>query len=564
MRKPLLAAALSLLGLLARGQNNQTVIPVRSEVYDLVRSLYVEQRLGLPSGAQPWTVEELEHHLRRIDQRRLSAAGRSAWDRIQELAAPRRAYGEEGGFAFGFSLEASLETYFHIGEKPDPGIDDKDDIILPDDEVWEHGSRDRLPLLRLPLEVWLFDGFYALLEIEARQEPRVSILEPETPWNLITDPFDVYAHIPFRAFVAGGGEHWSVQFGRDTLSWGNGVGGNLMLSDSAGYMDFVRASTWWRAFKFTTVYAGLEPWLTDAELANDPDILGEAAPREPDRYKAFFAHRFEWRIRNVIGLGFTEAMIFGRKVPDVGYLNPLMAFHNWFENKITNINLALEAEWTPIPGLALYAQYVLDQWQTPVETATYADASDEPNSYGYLLGVEALRPAGAGWIEASLEWIHSNPWLYTQRFASPLLSYTVRRRITASHRYFLDRPLGWEYGPDADSKVLTVGYRVPGRWSAALSAELRAKGGLTIADVYPDSDAAPTAGPYDDPADARTPTGDDPDRRLILTASGAVSPMARLTAGGSVAWVHIRNPLGQDTGTLDDAEITAFVTFTYR
>ncbi len=563
MNRLLPALTLCLAALTASGQNNQAIIPVRSEVYDLVRRLYVEQCRGLPSGAQPWTVEELEHHLGRIDPRRLSRAGRAAWERIVELASRGRLYGENDGFAFNASLEASFETWWHIGEKPDPGVDDKDDIVLPDDDVWEHAFGDRLPLLRVPLEVGLFDRIYALLELELGQEPRVSILEPETHTNVITDLFDIYAHIPLRAFFAAGGPHWSVQFGRDTLSWGNGAGGNLMLSDSAGYLDFVRASTWWRAFKFTTVYAGLEPWLTDAELAKDPDVFNETPPREPELYKAFFAHRFEWRLRNVIGFGFAEAMIFGRKYPDISYLNPLMAFHNWFENKITNINLALEAEWTPMPGLAVYGQYVLDQWQTPVEKSTYAGAESEPNSYGYLLGLEALRPVGAGWIEASAEWIHSNPWLYTQRFASPLLSYAVRRRITASHRYFLDRPLGWEYGPDADSKTLTLGYRVPGSWSAALSAELRSKGSLTISDLYPDTDAAPTTGPYDDPSGARTPTGDDPDRRFILTASAAVHPIARVTAGGSVAWVHIRNPFGQ-TGTLDDAEITAFVTFTYR
>ncbi len=563
MKRLLLAFALSLAALPASAQNSQTVIPVRSEVYDLVRSLYVEQQLGLPSGARPWTVEELEHHLDRIDPARLSPAGRLAWDRVAGLTLQRRVYGEQGGFAFNASLEASLETYWHIGEKPDPQVGDKSDIVLPDDDVWEHAFRDRLPLLRVPLEVWLFDGLYAVMEIEARQEPRVSILEPDTHLNVITNVYDLYAHTPFRGFLALGGAHWSVQFGRDTLDWGSGVGGNLMLSQSAGYLDFVRAATWWRAFKWTAVYAGLEPWLTAAEIENDPDVLNAATRREPELYKAFFAHRLEWRIANVLGLGLTEATIFGRKYPDVSYLNPMMVFHDWFENKITNINLALEAEWTPVPGLAVYAQYVLDQWQTPVETSTNPDASDEPNSYGYLLGIEALRPAGPGWIEASFEWIHSNPWLYTERFASPLLSYTVRRRITAAHRYLVDRPLGWERGPDADSKVLTVGYQVPGTWAAALSAELRSKGSLTIGDVYPDSDAAPATEPYDDPNGARTPTGDHPDRRFVLTASGSVSPLPHITAGGSIAWVHIRHPLGADTGTIDDAEITAFVTFIY-
>jgi hypothetical protein len=240
-----------------------------------------------------------------------------------------------------------------------------------------------------------------------------------------------------------------------------------------------------------------------------------------------------------------------------------MAFHNWFENQITNINMAIEAEWTPMAGLAVYGQYVLDQWQTPVETSTNPDASDQPNSYGFLFGVEAVRPAGPGWIEIGAEWIHANPWLYTQRFASPLLSYTLRRRITADHRYLLDRPLGWEYGPDSDSKILTIGYRVPGSWTASLSAELRVRGSLSIESLYPDTDVPDPTGPYADPNDETTPTGPHPESRFVLTASGEAQVLPRVTVGGSVAWVHIDNAYAENVATIDDAQITAFVTFTY-
>jgi hypothetical protein len=558
MNKRFLAVLLGLAAALASGQNAQKVIAVDTEVYDLVRAVYIEQGLGLPSQARPWSVEELEYHLARVVESRLSAAGRGATRRIRELVAPAPAYVEAGGLAFAAGLTASLEAYAHIGELPDPDVGSRDDIVLPDDDVWEHGFKERLPLLQVPLEVWLFNALYVDLTIDIRQEPRVSIDEPDTPTNVITDVYDVYAHAPFRTFTAAGGPHWAVQFGRDTLDWGNGVGGNLMLSEAAGYLDFVRATTWWRAFKWTTVYAGLEPWLTTDELSRDPE-----GADGPDLYKAFFAHRFEWRILDRIGVGFTEGMIFGRKYPDISYFNPMMAFHNWFENKITNINLAIEAEWTPLAGLAVYGQYVLDQWQTPVETSTYPNASDEPNSYGFLLGVQAVRPAGPGWIEVGVEWIHSNPWLYTQRFGSPLLSYTVRRRITAEHRYLLDRPLGWEYGPDADSKTLTIAYRVPGSWTAGLAAELRARGSLSIADLYPDFDNPSPTGPYVDPGSETTPTGPHPERRFVLTTWGDVRVLPRVSLGGSAAWVHIDNAYGEDVATIDDAQITAFVTFTY-
>ena len=557
--KAFLILVLLLLGLRAGAESAPRIIPLRSDVYNLMRGLYVESRLSLPSQGLPWSVDELRRHLDRVPRQRLSPAGRAAYDRIEAELATEPGYSEEGGvFTFDTSVTMSLEGALRFGTGEVPAVDPGEDLLFPDQEIWEHGADDRLPLMLAPLELGLFDRVHVDLELELREDPKTAGTDPDNRSNLYADPYDVYLHFPFRAYVAAGGEHWTVQMGRETLSWGPGVTGNLLLSDYADYHDVLRATTYWRTFKFTAAYIALEPWLTAAERADFPD---------DERYKAFFGHRFEFRIRDIASVALTESIIYGRKYPDLSFLNPVMVFHNFYQNKVTNVLATLEAEATPIRGLAVYGSFAAYQWQTPLEEATFAGADAEPDAFGYLLGAEWLRGAGPGWIQAGFEWVHTNPWMYTLRWRSPLLSFTSRRDVTARSGYFLDRPLGYLRGPDSDVKQLRVGYLVPGRWEAQVVVERRLKGELAINDPYPD-DSAYVPPPelteqYADPNGQRTPTGEHPERTWVLGAAGSVRWRPFLQVGGSAAWVHTRNPGAVAGGPTDDAEITAFLTVSW-
>lgn len=73
---------------------------------------------------------------------------------------------------------------------------------------------------------------------------------PMIPPSLIPD---LDFNMPYRAFVATGGEHWSFQIGRDRLSWGAGQTGNLMVSDSFKYHTMARVTTFSDWFKYTFV-----------------------------------------------------------------------------------------------------------------------------------------------------------------------------------------------------------------------------------------------------------------------------------------------------------------------
>jgi hypothetical protein len=510
----------------------------------------IERGYALPSQSRPYSVEAVDDELERIGAGPVSGPGRLALEAIREEVAPRVLYseidsvGSPPALAFDAALIASLELHPRFGYTPEPHDPQSNEVIrYPIDHGWERGVLDRAPLLELPLSMWFYNRAYAHIEVEITEEPATIIRKPNKPTNVIAEPYDTDLHFPDRAFLSFGDAHWSLLLGRDTISWGNGRTGNLLVSGSVDYHDGVTLRAFFDNFTFASTYISLESWLTPAEAALE---TGDVDP-----YKAFFAHRYELRFFNRVQIALAESVMYGRRYPELAHLNPLMVFHNWYVAEFANSELTAEVDVTPFPGLNMYGQFVLYQYQSAVEIATWPGADAQPDAYGHLVGVETVHALGKGYAAALGEWVRTNPWLYTVRYASPLISYSTRRRVTAHARYYLDRPMGYRYGPDTDSKTLRLDYLVPGRWGVGLSLEHRLKGEMRFWDFFPDG-----GGGIPIPEDARerkTPSGPNPERTLVVGLDGRLSgdqlglPVAGLfdlSAGMSAVWVRNSGNVG--------------------
>ena len=86
-------------------QNNQKIIPIDSEIYQAIKSLYISQGLALPSTAGPWSEAELFLMLDRIDISRLQGATLRAYDFAYEKLA------KEDSPLFKFSGALNAELY---------------------------------------------------------------------------------------------------------------------------------------------------------------------------------------------------------------------------------------------------------------------------------------------------------------------------------------------------------------------------------------------------------------------------------------------------------------------
>ncbi len=510
---------------LIQAQNNQKIIPLDSELYNIMDLLFLEQGLSRPSTARPWSEDEVIFMLENIDYQAISEAGRKGLDFIDSsIDKPLSFKKGSGPVRAGASLELNFEAYLKNVLK-ESGTDDDSPY------QWMYGYEDRLPLVNIPLEMEFYDFFYADVELELKEEPNVIEEIDNNYTNIITDPMHINLQFPFRTFLSAGDRNWNIQFGRDNLSWGNGFTGNMMLNDNSEYYDFVKGSAWWKKFKFSTVYISLEPWLTEDEQMDNPVITKNGAEFDEELYKAFFGHRLEFAISPRISMALSESVIFGRKYPDLKDFNPFMIFHNWYIEERANSLISAEIDITPFKGISVYGQVAVDQFQTSGEKDTYGDNADSlPNAYGFLAGIRGLKIVADGYLTGNIEYAYTNPWMYTSNHT--LLSYTSRWRVISNVKgdtgyKIYDKPLGYESGPDSRIIYTNIDYTVPDYYSIGLETTYRQQGENTIYTEYASGN---------DPTSLKTPSGDNPVHQVITRLNGEIKLKENLKVGNRLYW----------------------------
>jgi hypothetical protein len=499
------------------GQNRQAIVPWDSPLVAELGMVYRELGLALPSDTAPWTEAEFLLMLDRAytQERRLSPAAKTILARIRKNLQKNPVYTEfDGAFAFDASLNIALEGYLGL-----MGDDD--------DREWLRGYGEREPLLFAPFELYLLDNFYAMTSLSLSQDYFVVLDRQGSGSNVPLGFNDLESGYPLQTALSAGGEHWNIRFARETLNWGSGKTGNLLLGANDTVHDFIELTTFWNRFKFTflllgqdtstwddaTIYtAGNETFIApDYENTNDEF---EKAVSSQETVRNFLAHRFEFRPRDNLRLVFTEAVMYQDPSFQFRYLNPMMAFHNWYQTGSANYFITLEADYVPLPGLRLYGQFLGDQiaFYFNRQSGTY---SDVPAAMGYLAGIDLQKPAGDGYLYGGLEWVRLDPYNYIDR--SGINLWYQRRMLSnylGGHQVLVITPLGYEKGPDSMTFYGELGYKVPGRWDAKLSVEYFVKGENTITTVWTDENGA---------AEEATPSGDHPVQTFILGLEGGMN-----------------------------------------
>ncbi|MCX7024888.1 MAG: hypothetical protein NT080_09735 [Spirochaetes bacterium] len=525
MRRLAVLAAAAFVALASAGkasaQNFQDIIPLESSLYRWADDLSLIAGMTIPSTVRPWSRAEALKVLRRIarDGDLESAAARRLYAACESGLETTPIVAETDGFAFAAEPSASLEAYALIPVSVTGSADASEFARVVD-------YRDRLPMADLPLSAWAGDFLAGMVQFTVRDDYRLvddswsgasGYSGYESPDDLpafslnATSLLNVDTFLPFRAWFAGGNGSFSIQFGRDALSWGNGLTGNLMLSDSADYHDFVRVRVFADAFSFSSVFAAIQ---------SDDD--------EPDRVPAGFAsHRLEWRWKDLGTIAFSESLAIQDADSALGLIhdmNPLLVYHGWLAPERANSLMTAELTVTPWKRVAAYGQFALDETRTGPE----AEAGDEKaQATGWLAGVRAAVPLGEGYVRAWVEGALTDPWLYN-RYNAPY--YRWQRRIWSFVEpqcgFWPVKPIGYFAGPDALVAAGSVGYELPGEWRASFAFTWVGKGEIDLTTDYPTD---PGAG-----LSATTPTG-VPENRYEAVLSGEWQAREWLTLSSTFA-----------------------------
>lgn len=477
--KRLLMVALSLMLCVSMGfaANVQKIHPIDSPVYDAITYLYVSNGLALPSTGGPWSTDELLKMLDKLDRDAQDDGAKAAYDYVVSMLS-------EGDRAVQFGLDVALEGYYHT-----------DTTNFTNEEDWIRGYNERKPLMDIVLETWPSNHFYGYSSLYVGgtkfsgytaadgpvamfygQEPFTTNLFFLAPGTISELDFAM----PYRAFGAFGGDGWSVQIGRDRLSWGPGTTGNLMLGEHLKYHNVGRVAAYGKNFKYTFVTSFFpHPGHYYPVLNSSGDFANNESQADPlHGLNMFMAHRLEWRMfQDKVGLALSESIMYQSldNTLDLRILNPAMIFHDYYIRSNANSLLTLEVDYTPIRHVNVYGQFAVDEFALPGEPVPGKDDNALPTAYGMMAGAKASYPMANGMMYGSFEWAKTDPYLYLRddgSYAQTAGQYGINYVVAIREYYgtgsmlYDEQFLGYQYGPDAVVLNGNVGYREFGKWFA--------------------------------------------------------------------------------------------------
>ena len=239
-----------------------------------------------------------------------------------------------------------------------------------------------------------------------------------------------------------------LMVGRDSMKWGPGYQGNLVLSDNPPAFDMIRYSGTVDlsdfggrngSLNFTKFFSLLDP------------LAGES------RY--FSGQRLEYKPFDILTLGLSETAVISQE-SSLLFFNPLpfvppYYLTRWIADLLgqpsqINSYVGIDMELNFHPGIKLYGEFMADDFTFTPKTNPY------PNRIGFLAGAYFADPFDTGNTDFRIEYTHINNYVYFS--THPWQDYLYQGEYIGS-------PLG----PDADQLFLELTHRLSDKLNLSLS-----------------------------------------------------------------------------------------------
>ncbi len=454
--------------------NSQKIYRVDSKEYEEIKYLYILTGHALPSTTGPWSEGELKDMLDKIDVSTLSGGAKGIYESLSKTLSGEK---EEtcNDFSMKWGFDAYIETYTHTNTENGEFIGRFN---------WNYSVLNHKPFLNIKLETWPTSLFYGYAELpimnylHTKKDSQPEFGETKLNTNILglqnLSSFNISLlnlNVPYRAFVAVGGDHWSAQIGRDRMNWGPGVSGNFVVGDNLLYHNMARITAFFDSFKYTFVTS----FFPHPSMYANPDsskwgVVDGGQNKKISGINMFMAHRLEWRFFNdKMNFVLTEAIMYQSEdnYLDLQILNPCMIYHDYYIRSNANSILSFEFDYTPISALNLYAQMVVDEFALPGEPVPGGSSEALPNGLGVMLGANTAFVLNNGVFYASLEGAKTDPYLYLrdngnreQQKGEYGINWVVAVKNYSEAGTFCDEEfLGYKYGGDAVVANLNAGFR---------------------------------------------------------------------------------------------------------
>lgn len=464
--------------------NSQKIYSVDTDVYKTISQIYVLTGHALPSATGPWSADELLSMFEAIDRNDVPSFMQDRYDKaLAELSAERKSEFKNGAMEFSGTIDTEL--YVHTYDVKAADAYSRTDVNGLVDHAFEGRSwwyakdlNHIAPFFKLEWESWLAEHFYTAFDLGLQNASRggeygelgSTKMNSNIPmlqnFSFNLKVLDI-ASFPHRAFASFGGKGWSFEAGRDRLSWGAGTTGNLMMSDNLPYHDMVRFTAYGERFKYTYLISFF-PSKKNYYRSDGTGYSGTGGNNSTRILDGLFflsSHRFEFRMfRDKVSFILTEGLAYASETNNIQFvaLSPVFFMHNAFMPNNSNSTLDFELNWTPVKGLTLYGQILLDQFTMPGfedPVGPDKDYSSSPNGIGYLAGLKYLTGIKEGLLTINPEIVYVTPYCYLRDgynnnygmdYVGAIRSrlYAYEDRDLSTDILYEDYVLGYKYGPD--------------------------------------------------------------------------------------------------------------------
>jgi len=475
------------------------ILPLGDPVYRQAEELFLNARLVPPLEDTPVVVEELRERLQQLRERALDPQlSRQAGALSESLVLPQQPVSPilELGFSSFYEGDPDLEHFI-------PAMEFDGETFTKPGKAERHldfGSLYTLSevpsLVKTGLQFQV--GGWALLAQPELRLPLSSLLRYPTGTNLPVAPIRADTNFPYRGIASSWGRFWELRFGRDKLQLGPGRLGSLGLSGRVPYYDYAKARLHLPWVSYSAYLVRLNPIMTKEEsdyldaiyagvISNPEDNTGYEKIRK-DKTKHLAASKLEFRPWDWLTLTITQFNLIGGRYPQFIDFNPLIIFHNTYEEGMYGVPLDLTFTAVPLAGLKLYGEFYLYDVQSSEEVGS----SGNPAAAAYQIGLTALSDPyfrlGPGRFRLDCEFNLVDPWVYGKY--NDLRKFTSRIVYVEPYegRFWVDYPLGFYLGPDALALSLELSYGRPGEWEASLSWLREGKGAVDLYGYGEDSD----------------------------------------------------------------------------
>ncbi len=280
------------------------------------------------------------------------------------------------------------------------------------DEVYKYNEM--LPFIDINAEVGISDYFYGVFDLGFFPKQFDGFISlGDARLNTIYNISDSQLAYPTTAYGSLGNDVFSFIIGRDKLSSGNGVTGNLLFTENFLYEDFAKFSVYSGFFSYDFTAVSFNYWDYDSEQ-NKPFIhITDLSSLSKMQYN----HKFNAVIADVLSLSLYEgAVVFNSGLlSNLKALNPFMMIHNTlsFYSGTTNNYFGFEIGYPILPKFEVNINTFIDQVKLFSEEEDSGD-----NSLGVLVNFKGAFEFSNSILEPYFEFMYGSPHLYLKEDSS--------------------------------------------------------------------------------------------------------------------------------------------------